>query len=349
MKAMFTVLGASALGFALVTLPLAASAQGVIRGNIRVVVGSTSTGGDTYQNAAIVADALAKQLGINAKVDPVGATESFKAIGRDTTGNTIMFFHDQSYLGNLYHVRGYDDIFATYKIGPTVSVNPGNCYLVAKKSPYQTMDDVFAAAAAGTRIRVAIERGGVSEIGFSAMKYAAQLRKPGSESNIVAMNTGSQADKNQLLFDGQADVINCSIQANEQYTRLPAEDQKAMRFIWLTSSKAILEQASPKGLGETSRDEMMKYAEPAVSVPVDAAGKPFVFDKDFFFIYNAKVDPKVVAEIDKALAAVYAAGSIQPALKNAFFIPNFKPSAEAQKYLEAKRDLYKKVIDSIKD
>jgi tripartite-type tricarboxylate transporter receptor subunit TctC len=93
----------------------------------------------------------------------------------------------------------------------------------------------------------------------------------------------------------------------------------------------------------------MKYAEPAVSVPVDAAGKPFVFDKDFFFIYNAKVDPKVVAEIDKALAAVYAAGSIQPALKNAFFIPNFKPSAEAQKYLEAKRDLYKKVIDSIKD
>jgi tripartite-type tricarboxylate transporter receptor subunit TctC len=349
MKSMFTLLGGAALGFALISLPPGASAEGVIRGNIRVVVGSTSTGADTYQNAAIVADALAKQLGINAKVDPIGATESFKAIARDTTGNTIMFFHDQSYLGHLYGVRGYEDIFAKYKIGPTVSVNPGNCFLVSKKSSYQTMDDIIAAAGKGTRIRVAVERGGVSEIGFSAIKNAVRVKHPGNERNIVAINTGSQADKNQLLFDGQADVIHCSVQANEQYTRLPADDQKAMRFVWLTSSKLILTQANPKGLGETSRDELLKYAEPSVVVPVDASGKTFTFDKDFFFLYGATIDPKAVTEIDKALANVYGAGNIQTALKNAFFIPNFKPSYEAESYLKAKNNLYKQVIDAIKE
>ncbi|MEN8888596.1 MAG: hypothetical protein ABF243_06940, partial [Celeribacter marinus] len=110
--------------------PVASYAQELPR-NVRMVIGSTSTGGDTYQNSAIVAEALSEQLGINIKVDAVGSTEAFKALSRDSRGSTIMIFHDQAYLGNLYGREGYDDPFASYTVGPTVAINPGNAYLVA--------------------------------------------------------------------------------------------------------------------------------------------------------------------------------------------------------------------------
>ena len=164
-------------------------------------------------------------------------------MGRDKRGTTLMIHHDQSYLGNLYGVRGYEDIFSDYKIGPTLAVNPGNAYLVPKDSPYQSMADILAAAEKGERVRVAIQPGGVSEIGFSAMKNAARQSAPGSEANLVPVNTGSQSDKDQALFDDLADVINGSIQSNEQYTQLPADDQKAMRFVWLTARPETLEKA----------------------------------------------------------------------------------------------------------
>ncbi|MCS6758016.1 MAG: hypothetical protein MO852_02095 [Candidatus Devosia euplotis] len=55
--------------------------------NIRTVIGSTSAGGDTYQNSAIVAQALSDHIGVNIKVDPVGASEGLKALERDARGH----------------------------------------------------------------------------------------------------------------------------------------------------------------------------------------------------------------------------------------------------------------------
>ncbi|KXF75634.1 ABC transporter substrate-binding protein [Paramesorhizobium deserti] len=345
MTGLFTKLGLAA-GLALVTAT-SGLAQDLPK-NLRVVIGSTSTGGDTYQAASFVADAISKHFGINAKVDAVGPTEAFKAIARDRRGTTIMIHHDQSYLGHLYGVKGYEDIFATYKIGPTLTINPGNAYLVPKKSPYQSISDVLDAAAEGTRVRVAIQPGGVSEIGFSALKNAAKIKKPGSEKNLVPVNTGSQADKDQLLFDGQADVINGSVQSNEQYTRLPEDDQKAMRFIWLTAAQETLDQVNEAGLGGTSREALLQYATPKSSVTLDGE-KDFTFDKDFFIIYNKDIDPALVEAIDAGLKEIYAEGAIEKSMKDAFFVPHFMPSKEATTYLEKKRDDYRKVIEAIRE
>ncbi len=325
----------------------ALAADGPLRGNLRVVIGSTSTGGDTYQNSAIVAQALADNIGINVKVDAVGATEAFKVLERVSNGSVVMIFHDQSYLGYLYGVAGYDNIFEKYTVGPTVAINPGNAYLVPKSSPYQTIEDIIQAAGNGERIRVAIQPGGVSEIGFSALKNAVKIRFPGSEDNIVAVNTGSQSDKNQLLFDGQADLINGSVQANEQYTRLPADDQKAMRFVWLTARQATIQQANPEGMGETTREDLLAYVTPNASVTQDGT-KDFTFDKEFFFLYNKDMDPAIVEQIDASLAEIFDAGEIQDTQKKSFFIPNFKPSDEAQSYLMDKRDQYGVIIESIR-
>jgi tripartite-type tricarboxylate transporter receptor subunit TctC len=324
-----------------------AAEKSPIKGNIRVVIGSKSTGGDTYQNSSIVAMELAKKLGTNVKVDAVGATAAFKALDRVSSGNTLMIFHDQSYLGYLYGKKGYKNIFEEYNVGPTMSINPGNAYLAPKSSPYNSMADVIAACGSGTKVRVAIQPGGVSEIGFSAMKNAVKITHPGKEGNLVAVNTGSQSDKNQLLFDGQADVINGSVQANEQYTRLPADDQKAMKFLWLTAKKETIAQANEKGMGETSRAQLLQFVTPNQSVTQDGK-KDFTFDKEFFFLYNKDMSQEVVDYIDQALTEIFAAGNVQKTQKKSFFIPNFKPSAEAKAYLKDKMAQYKVIISAIK-
>lgn len=338
------VLGAVAAA-ALATTSITAFA-GVLPKNVRMVIGSKSTGGDTYQNSAIIADALAEKLGINIKVDAVGSTEAFKALKRDKRGSTIMIFHDQAYLGELYGRKGYADPFEAYKFGASVAINPGNSYLVPKSSKYKNMTDIFTAAAAGEKIRVAIQPGGVSEIGFSAMKNAAKVLSPGSEDNLVAVKTGGQSDKNQALFDGLADVINGSIQANEQFTQLPADDQKAMRFVWVTARAETLDQAPAKGMGNTTRDQLLAYANPKTNVPLNKASN-FTFDKEFYFLFNKDMDDSIVKQIDTALTEIFAEGKIQERQKGSFFIPNFLPSDKAAAYFLGKRDTYRKVIEDI--
>ncbi|SEM62955.1 hypothetical protein [Halomonas caseinilytica] len=346
MPSIIKTLGTSVMvaGMAFGSSAVAADAQ--LPGNVRVVIGSTSTGGDTYQNSSIVADGLAEHLDINMKVDAVGASSAFRFLDRDPRGNTLMIFHDQSYLGHLYGVQGYDDIFEKYTIGPTVAINPGNAYLVPKDSPYQTLNDVIEAVGNGEEVRVAIQPGGVSEIGFSALKNAISIEHPGMEDNLVAVNTGSQADKNQQLFNDQADMINGTVQANEQYTRLPEDDQKAMRFLWLTARQGTIEQAPEDGLGQTSREQLLQYVAPNVSVPM-GNGDDFTFDKEFFFLYNKDMDQAIVDQIDQALTEIYDEGEIQQTQKTSFFIPNFKPSDEAAEYLETKMSVYEDIITNI--
>jgi tripartite-type tricarboxylate transporter receptor subunit TctC len=266
---------------------------------------------------------------------------------RISNGSTIMIFHDQAYLGELYGRKGYFDIFDNFHVGPTFATNPGNAYLVRKASPYQTFDDVVQAVRRDEVVRVAIQPGGVSEIGFSAMKHAIKLLAPGKEVNLVALNTGSQADKNQQLFDGQATIINGTVQANEQFTQLAAEDQRAMRFLWLTARRETIEQTSADGIGDTSREELLGLVAPNVRIPM-ADGDAFAFDKEFFFLYNKDTDPETIAYLDKAIAEIFAEGEIQQGLERAFFVPNFRPAAEARAHLSSKRAVYAKIIEAIR-
>lgn len=130
------------------------------------------------KTSAIVADALAQKLGINVKVDAVGGSTAFKALDRaGVRGNTIMIFHDQAYLGYLYGKKGYFDIFDKYIIGPTIAINPGNAYLVAKNSKFNTIEDIINACVNGEKVRVSIQPGGTSEIGYTAIKNAISLKK----------------------------------------------------------------------------------------------------------------------------------------------------------------------------
>ncbi len=339
----------NAIALSLMALPMVAmSAEKPNFGNVRVVIGSKSTGGDTYQAAAIVSEALAKKLDTNFKVDAVGTVAGYQTLSRDRNGNTIMITHDQSYLGNLYGTKGYYDTFEAFVIGPTFAINPSNAYLVPKKSKYKTLDDVIDAAGNGETVRVAIQPGSVSEIGYSAMKNAVKLKYPGMQKNLVPINTGSQSAKNQVLFDGLADVIQGSLPSNEQFTRLDENDQKAMRFLWLTSRQETIAQINKKGFGELSKEQIDSYVEPNVIVPMDAKTN-FTFDKEFFIIYSKKTPQAKIDYIDQALTEIFAEGEIQKTFEKAFFVPNFRTSKEALAHLQEKNAKYKEVLDNITD
>ena len=75
--------------------------------------------------------------------------------------------------------------------------------------------------------------------------------------------------------------------------------------------------------------------------------KNFTFDKEFFFLYNKKMDPAQIAEIDKALTEVFKDGKIQETMKKSFFIPDFLPSTEAEAYLKDKMAQYKVIIKAL--
>jgi ABC-type phosphate/phosphonate transport system substrate-binding protein len=67
MKRFLVSLGVLLLALALLPATSGMAAEKLIKGNLRIVIGSKSTGGDTYQNSSIVAKALAKKLDINVK------------------------------------------------------------------------------------------------------------------------------------------------------------------------------------------------------------------------------------------------------------------------------------------
>ena len=75
--------------------------------SVRVVIGSSSTSGDSYLIADTVTRYLAEEMGWDAKVDPVGAAEMFEILRTDKgKGDTIAIFHDMTYLGVVFGTYG---------------------------------------------------------------------------------------------------------------------------------------------------------------------------------------------------------------------------------------------------
>lgn len=314
--------------------------------NIRVVIGSSSTGGDTYQSSSLVATKLEEVLGKKVKVDATGASAAFDALEKSSDGSTIMIFHDQAYLGYLYGKDGYMDIFREWQVGPSTLINPGNAFAVAKDSKFNTAEDIINACGNGEQVRVAIQPGGVSEIGYSALKNAVKVLYPGMEENLVAVNSGSQSEKNQAMWDGLADCINASVQGNTQFTLLDESDPTAMKFVWLTAGEETVKQANEAGYDGVSRDELLQYVYPNVSVAQDESSS-FTFDKEFVILYNKDMSQDIVDLFDDALAEVFADEAFIQSAKDAFFIPNFRSSAESEEHFLTKMGAYKGILEDI--
>ncbi len=125
----------------------------------RVVIGSTSTTGDSYMIADTAMRFLSKELKADTKVDAVGAGPAFEAIVNEKAdGTTIMMFHDMTYLGISF--GAFEDKYALENmvVGPRVGQNPGSLFAASKDAPYDDMKEMAEWLAANPEevVRVAV-------------------------------------------------------------------------------------------------------------------------------------------------------------------------------------------------
>jgi tripartite-type tricarboxylate transporter receptor subunit TctC len=301
---------------------------------VRVLIGSSSTGGDTYQNADAVTRYLEKELDTNMKVDAVGANRAFDELAKaKTDGSSIMFFHDMSYLGVEYGSFPEDYALENWKVGPIVAINPGNVFLAKADAPFNTMVEAAEWLKENTdkTLTVAIEAGGVSQISFDGFYiWAKDTYGEEVSGRIKAYITGSQSDKDQALWDGNVDIIHGSIASNVQYTEDGVEDKIKMKFLGVTSKERVEGYDIPT------------FAEQGIKVN----GQDFVFAKEYFFLLPKDIEENFANSLDQGVAKVVENADYAKDLGvNAFYVNHYSLE-ESEAYLTEKRDFMRYIIEN---
>ena len=103
-----------------------------------MVIGSTSTGGDSYMIADMVTRYLGEEMGFNGKVDAIGNAQALDTISKAKgDGTTIMMFHDMAFLSVLFGAVSEDYALENLTVGPRIGVNPGGCFGGQGRRPLQ--------------------------------------------------------------------------------------------------------------------------------------------------------------------------------------------------------------------
>ena len=300
--------------------------------NVRVVIGSKSTAGDSYLIAETVSRHLGKALGANMKVDAVGAAVALDTMQKARPdGKTIMMFHDMTYLGVSF--KAYDDIYRleNMEIGPRVAQNPGAAWAAYKDAPYNTMAEIpgYLKANPDAKVRMACEAGGVSHIGFIAFwewvkgKYGKDVAD-----RIVVIVGGSTSDKIQLLIDRNADVIFADYTSLLDYTKV--DDKKiAMKYVGL--------------LDNVEGIDVPSYADQGITL---ADGSEFRFSKDFLIYLPKNFPAEMIKALDDAMKAVSEDPQFKADMAKMSYSGGYLNSAAAKEFIYKKRDSLQGLIDS---
>ncbi|MDF1616754.1 tripartite tricarboxylate transporter substrate-binding protein [Petrocella sp. FN5] len=292
--------------------------------NVRVVIGSTSTTGDSYMIADMAMRYLSKALNANTKVDAVGAGPAFETLAKaDPDGNTIMMFHDMTYLGISFGAFDEQYGLENMVIGPRIGLNPGGCFAASADAPYDDMKEMadYLAANPDEIVRAAVEAGGVSHIGFiSYYEWVVEAYGQDVADRIVVVVGGSTAEKSQMLWDGNTDIIFADYSSLLQYTEEGVEDQLKMKFVAL--------------LDKIDGTDIPTFADLGVTLN----GAPFAFSKEFI-IYLPKETPQAfVDELDQAALEISKDQAFIDDMAKQKYKVAYLPSADTKTHIMAKRD-----------
>ena len=109
---------------------------------VRVVIGFTSTGGDSYMIADMVTRYLGEEMGFNGKVDAVGNAAALDAITKAKgDGTTIMTFHDTAYMSVLFGVVDSAYALENQTVAPMIGSNPGGCIAAHTSAPCSALTE----------------------------------------------------------------------------------------------------------------------------------------------------------------------------------------------------------------
>lgn len=302
---------------------------------VRVVIGSTSTTGDSYMIADVVSRYLAKELDANLKVDAVGAGSALDAVATgDADGSTIMMFHDMTYLGISF--GAFDEKYALENmvVGPRIGQNPGSCFAAYGAAPYNNMVEMaeYAKDNPDEQIRLSVEAGGVSHIAFiSYYEWVVETYGQEVADQFVIIVGGSTDEKSQMLWDGNTDVIFADYSSLLQYTEEGVDDQLKMKFLGLLDSIEGVDVDS--------------YAEQGITVN----GEPFVFSKDFVIYLPKDISAELVAELDEAVKAVSEDPDFQKDMADLTYRAAYLSSDETKDFIYNKRDSLDALIQAAPD
>lgn len=330
-RAMALGLGMAMMAGALSGCGAKADANSFKGKNVRVVIGSTSTSGDSYLIADTVSRHLGTALGANLKVDAVGASEALAAMQTSKPdGNTIMMFHDMTYLGVSFGAYGEEYKLENMTVGPQVAQNPGAAWAAGIDAPYESLAEIpeYLKANPDAICRMACESGGVSHIGFIVF-YQWVVENYGQDvaDRIVVIIGGSTADKCQLLWDGNCDVIFADYTSLFDYTQT---DDKAigMKFMGLLDDIDGVDVPSYHELGITMN------------------GNEFKFSKDFVIYAPNDFPQELLAELDAAMEKVSADPTFNEDLEKMYYRSAYLNSTDSKEFIYGKRDGLQALIDA---
>lgn len=302
--------------------------------NVRVVIGSTSTSGDSYMIADLVTRYLSKEMGFNGKVDAVGNAAALDTIATSKgDGKTVMMFHDMTYLSVLFGSVDEKYALENMTVGPRIGQNPGGCFGAAADAEYSSLPEIteYLKANPDATLSFNVEAGATSQLCFSAY-YLDVQQKEGDEvaSRIKAIVGGTTAEKLQRLWDRNADVIYGDTSAFEQYTADGVDAQLKMTMF--------------DSCGEVNGLDIKSMADDGIEFD----GEPFDFAKDFAMYFPADMDASVLAEYEAAMKKVTEDPDFQADMAKLYYntLSADEVSVEASKqFIYDKRDMCAKLIE----
>lgn len=303
--------------------------------NVRVVIGSTSTSGDSYMIADLVTRYLSKEMGFNGKVDAIGNAAALDEMqNAKGDGKTVMMFHDMTFLSVLF--GSVDEMYSleNMTVGPRIGQNPGACFGAAAEDNWNNLSDVtkYLQDNPDATVSVNIESGATSHLAFVAYYlYVKETYGEEVSSRIKAIVGGTTAEKLQRLWDRNADVIYGDTSAFAQYTAEGVEDQLKMTMFG--------------SCGEVTGVEIDSMAKDGVTFQ----GKPFEFAKDFCMYFPKDMDAAVLAEYEAAMKKVTENPDFQADMAKLFYNPLTadEVGVEASKeFIYNKREMCKDLINA---
>ncbi|QAT48919.1 hypothetical protein EQM14_03535 [Caproiciproducens sp. NJN-50] len=305
--------------------------------NIRVVIGSTSVSGDTYLTADLLCRSINQKYGSNLKVDAIGAGRALQEIVKAKNENTIMIFHDMTYLGVLFGAYSEDQYkLENMTVGGSFAYNPGDCFAASASAPYKTIAEMgkWMSENPTKTVKLAVEAGGVSQIGFDAI-YLWLKDTYGDKvaGNLKAFVTGSTQDKLQALWDGNCQGVYAATSAVEQYTKDGVKAQLKLNIIGLMAGKRLTGHDWPT------------FAEQGISLN----GKPFEFTKEYFVFYGKKVPSEFVSAMDAAMKDICNSSDYISAMEKLGYKAQYQSSSEANSYIKHKRETYREIVKNAPD
>ena len=302
--------------------------------NVRVVIGSTSTSGDSYMIADLVTRYLSAEMGFNGKVDAIGNAAALDEIKNGKgDGKLVMMFHDMTFLSQLF--GSVDEMYSleNMTVGPRIGQNPGACFGAAAEDNFATLADVtkYLEEHPGEPLSFNIESGATSHLAFVAYYlYVKETLGDDAASGIKAIVGGTTAEKLQRLWDRNADIIYGDTSAFEQYTQEGVEDQLKMTMFG--------------ACGEVNGIEIDSMAESGVTFN----GEPFDFAKDFCMYFPQDMDANVLAEYEAAMKKITENPDFQADMAKLYYnaLSADEVGVDASKdFIYNKREMCKELIE----